>query len=75
MLLYLQMCFSDFTDGPEIRHEIGKLFIALLCGFLFIHVVIMLARICTTLKLWCKKRHAKRYQQSQVKSTCDSQQV
>ena len=42
MLLYIMMCFSDFTDGPEIRHELGMVFVALVCAFIIFHVLILL---------------------------------
>ena len=46
VMLYMMLCFSDFTDKPETRHMLGKVFVGIICGFVLIHVTIMMAGSC-----------------------------
>ena len=68
MLLYLLMCFSDFTEGPVIRHELGKVFVGVLSAFILVHVVIMIGGLCISVRLWCKSRQKGRKLKRMVKS-------
>ena len=63
LLIYMLMCFSDFTDGPVIRHELGKVFVGILSGFIIVHVVIMTVNLCLSIKRSCKKRAKRRMRQ------------
>ena len=71
LLTYHLWCFTDMVGDPEVRYELGYIFIAASLGNIAIHLCFMFCASIFRMRLACKRRKlrkaAAKRQQSQIK--------
>ena len=55
IILILLMCMSDFVTDLEVKHDIGFVFIAVVCLFAAVHIVPMFVKSAKRLQLYLKR--------------------
>mmetsp|Transcript_23798 Transcript_23798/g.31859 ORF Transcript_23798/g.31859 Transcript_23798/m.31859 type:complete len:101 (+) Transcript_23798:1200-1502(+) len=66
LILYLLMCFSDFMSDPELRRELGFVFIGTICVFAAVHLGFIIYDMVKT-ATGCIKKCAKKKQEKAKK--------
>ena len=62
-LTYVAMCFTDFVPDPEVRNDLGLLYIVLNCSMIFVHLAMLIFFTIKAGKLARKKKKFEKMRQ------------